>query len=233
MDGDLANLPAIYPLAQKYQALLIIDEAHATGAIGAVGRGTPEYFGLHGKIDVILGTLSKGLGGIGGFAAGPKGMIDFLKHYSRGFVFSAALPPATCAALIASLDVIEQEPEWMIRLHENSQLMRKGLQRLGFDTGSSASAIIPVIVGNDLIAYQLTRALQALGIYVSPVAYPAVKKGAARLRVSVMATHTPDDILKALTAFERAQTLLPADTWKQITSHQAVPAATSAEQKVA
>jgi 7-keto-8-aminopelargonate synthetase-like enzyme len=209
MDGDVANLPAIYRLAKRHRALIMIDEAHATGVMGARGRGTPEHFGLHGKIDIVMGTLSKGLGAIGGFAAGPAELIDYLKHTARGFVFSAALPPATCAALIAAMDVIEEEPQWVIRLHENAELLRKGLQQLGFRTGPSVSAIIPIIVGDDLTAYQLTRALHALGIYVSPVAYPAVRKGEARVRVSVMATHTPDDILLALSAFERARTMLP------------------------
>jgi glycine C-acetyltransferase len=208
MDGDLANLPEIYRLARKYQSLVMIDEAHATGVLGPRGRGTPEHFGLHGRIDIVLGTLSKGLGGVGGFAAGPKELINFLKHTARGFVFSAALPPAVCAGLIAAMDVIETEPEWLIRLRENTDLLRKGLQQLGFNTGDSRTPIIPVIVGEDLSAYQLTRALHLYGIYVSPVTYPAVKKGTARIRVSVMATHTPADILKALDAFEKAKGLL-------------------------
>lgn len=210
MDGDAANLPEIYKLAQNYKAIVLVDDAHATGVMGPKGRGTAEHFGLHGKIDIVMGTLSKGLGGIGGFAAGPADIIDFLKHTARGFVFSAALPPSTCAALIAGMDVIENEPEWLIRLHENANLMRKGLQQLGFDTGQSCSAVIPVIVGEDLTAYQLTRALHALGIYVSPVTFPAVKKGTARLRVSVMATHSTEDILKALASFEKARTMIPS-----------------------
>jgi glycine C-acetyltransferase len=208
MDGDIAPLPDIYRLARKHEALVMIDEAHATGVLGKRGRGTPEHFGMHGRIDIVMGTLSKGLGGIGGFAAGSKELISFLKHNARGFVFSAALPPAVCAGLIAAMDVLETEPEWLIRLQENTQLMRKGLQQLGFDTGCSQTPIIPVILGDDLKAFQLTRALHLLGIYVSPVTFPAVKKGAARLRVSVMATHTPADILRALEAFEKAKSLV-------------------------
>src|SRR4029077_20391675 len=144
-------------LARKYQALVMIDEAHATGVLGGRGRGTPEHFGLHGRIDIVMGTLSKGLGGIGGFSAGPKELINYLKLTARGFVFSAALPPAVCAALIAAMDVIETEPEWLIRLCENTNFMRKGLQQLGFDTGISETPIIPVILGEDLKVYQLTR----------------------------------------------------------------------------
>jgi len=209
MDGDIAPLPGIYSLAKRYNALVIIDEAHATGVLGLRGRGTPEYFGMHGKIDVVMGTLSKGLGAVGGFAAGPKDLIYYLRHAARGFVFSAALPPATCAALIAALDVLEHEPEWVIRLRENADLMRQGLGQMGYDTGDSTTPIIPVIIGEEITTHQLTRALHALGVYVSPVAFPAVRKGTARLRVSVMATHTTEDILKALNAFEKAKTMVP------------------------
>jgi len=209
MDGDVSNLRRIYELAQHYEALIMVDDAHGTGVMGSHGRGTPEHFGLHGKIDIVMGTLSKGLGGIGGFAAGPRDLIDFLKHTARGFVFSAALPPSTCAGLLAAIQVVEEEPYWLIRLHENANLMRKGLVELGYNVGNSVSAVIPVIVGEDLTAYQLARALHAQGIYVSPVTYPAVKRGTARVRVSVMATHTTDDILKALKSFENAKTMVP------------------------
>jgi glycine C-acetyltransferase len=209
MDGDVSNLPQIYRLALEHEALLMVDDAHGTGVMGVHGRGTPEYFGLHGKIDIVMGTLSKGLGGIGGFAAGPRELINYLKHTARGFVFSAALPPSTCAALLAAFQIIEEEPYWLVRLHENANLMRKGLAQMGYDIGNSVSAVIPVIVGEDLTAYQLARALHAQGIYVSPVTHPAVKKGTARVRVSVMATHTTDSILKALKAFENAKTMVP------------------------
>jgi glycine C-acetyltransferase len=211
MDGDIARLPEIYRLARQHRALVIIDDAHATGVLGKHGRGTPEHFGLHGKIDIVLGTLSKGLGGIGGFAAGSKDLIVYLKHVSRGFVFSAALPPSTCAALIAALDVIEQEPQWVIRLQENAKLLRSGLQQLGYNTGLSETPVIPVILGDELKVYQMTRALHLLGIYVSPVTFPAVKKGTSRLRVSVMATHTPSDILRALEAFDKVRKMVPQE----------------------
>jgi len=209
MDGDVANLASIHKLAQEYEALVMVDDAHGTGVMGAHGRGTPEHFGLHGKIDIVMGTLSKGLGGIGGFAAGPRELIDFLKHTARGFVFSAALPPSTCAALLAAIQVIEEEPYWLVRLHENANLLRQGLSQMGYNIGNSVSAVIPVIVGEDLTAYQLARALHAQGIYVSPVTHPAVRKGTARVRVSVMATHSIDDIMKALKAFENAKNIVP------------------------
>ena len=135
MDGDAANLPEIVRLAKQYEALVMVDDAHGTGVMGAHGRGTPEYFGLHGKVDIVMGTLSKGLGGIGGFAAGPRDFIDYLKHTARGFVFSAALPPSTCAALLAAFKVIEEEPHWLVRVHENANLMRKGLSAIGIQRG--------------------------------------------------------------------------------------------------
>jgi glycine C-acetyltransferase len=209
MDGDVSDLPGIRHLADQYGAIVMVDDAHGTGVMGKHGRGTPEHFGLHGKIDIVLGTLSKGLGGIGGFAAGSHEMVDFLKHNARGFVFSAAIPPSTCAGLLAAIEVIEKEPQWLIRLHENANLMRKGLAELGYDTGKSQSAVIPVIVGEELTAYQLARALHAQGVYVSPVTYPAVRKGTSRVRVSVMATHSIDDIMKALKAFANAKTMVP------------------------
>jgi glycine C-acetyltransferase len=209
MDGDVAFLPQIHRLAQDFGALVMVDDAHGTGVMGAHGRGTPEHFGLHGKIDIVMGTLSKGLGGIGGFAAGPTDLIDFLKHTARGFVFSAALPPSTCASLLAAIQVIEEEPYWLVRLRENAELMRRGLAQLGYNIGQSVSAVIPVMAREDLTAYQLARALHAQGIYVSPVTHPAVKKGTARVRVSVMATHTIDDIMRALKAFENAKTMVP------------------------
>jgi len=205
MEGDIARLPEIYDLARKYEALLVLDEAHGTGVLGATGRGTAEHFGLHGKIDVVVGTLSKALGGVGGFVAGPRVMIDYLKHQARGFVFSAAMPPSVCAGIIAALEVLESEPQWLIRLHENARQLREGLQKQGWNTGLSESPIIPVVLGDDLKTYEMTRALFEQGIYVSPITYPGVKKGTARLRMSVMATHTPEDISRALEAFEKAK----------------------------
>ena len=210
MDGDIANLPEIYRLARQHHAVVMIDEAHATGVLGAQGHGTPEHWGMHGKMDVVMGTLSKALGAIGGFAAGPKILVEYLKHVARGFVFSAALPPPVCASLIAAMDVIETEPEWLERLRENTILLRDGLNQLGYNIGLSTTPIIPIILGEDLRAYQMTRALHLLGLYVCPITYPAVKKGLSRLRVSVMATHSKQDIFKALDAFDRARKLVPS-----------------------
>jgi 8-amino-7-oxononanoate synthase len=205
MEGDMTRLPEIHALAKRHKALLILDEAHGTGVFGATGRGVSEHFGLHGKIDIVVGTLSKALGGVGGFVAGPQALIDYLQHNARGFVFSAAPPPAVCAGIIAALEVIESEPQWLRRLHDNSRQLRAGLQERGWNTGLSESPIIPVILGDDRKTYEMTHALYKEGIYASPITYPGVKKGTARVRLSVMATHTPADIVKTLNAFDKVK----------------------------
>jgi 8-amino-7-oxononanoate synthase len=217
MEGDIARLPEIYQLAKEFQSLLLLDEAHGTGVLGATGRGTAEHFGLHGKIDVIAGTLSKALGGVGGFVSGSREMVDYLKHNARGFLFSAALPPSTCAGLIAAMEIIKKEPERLDRLRRNSERLRSGLQRQGWKTGLSQSPIIPVVLGHERKTYEMTLALYKQGIYASPVIYPAVKKAAARLRLSVMATHTDEDIDRTLDAFERARKIV----WPELQSQPA------------
>jgi len=203
MEGDIARLPDIYKLAKKHKALLVLDEAHGTGVLGRTGRGTAEHFGLHGKIDVVVGTLSKALGGVGGFVAGPKVMIDSLKHRAGAFQYSATLPSAVCAGILAAMDVIESEPEWLARLDQNARQLREGLQAQGWNTGHSESPIIPVMIGDDRKAYMLTRALYQAGIYASPITYPGVKMGTARVRLSVMATHSSEDIQRTLDIFAR------------------------------
>jgi glycine C-acetyltransferase len=203
MEGDIAKLPEICKVAKQNKALLVLDEAHGTGVLGRTGKGTAEHFNLHGKIDIVVGTLSKALGGVGGFVAGPKVLIDYLKHNARGFVFSAAPPPAVCAGILAAMDVIESEPKWLVRLHENSRQLREGLQTQGWNTGSSESPIIPVMIGDDRKAYELTRALYQEGIYASPITYPGVKMGTARVRLSVMATHSSSDIRRTLEVFAK------------------------------
>jgi glycine C-acetyltransferase len=203
MEGDIARLPEIYKVAKRHKALLVLDEAHGTGVLGRTGKGTAEHFNLHGKIDIVVGTLSKAFGGVGGFVAGPKVLIDYLKHNARGFVFSAAPPPAVCAGILAAIDVIESEPKWIARLHENSRQLREGLQAQGWNTGRSESPIIPVMIGDDRKAYELTRALYQAGIYASPITYPGVKMGTARVRLSVMATHSSHDIHRTLDIFAK------------------------------
>lgn len=208
LEGDIAKLPPIHRLARTYGAMLLLDEAHAIGVLGATGRGTSEHFKLRGKVDVMVGTLSKALGGVGGFVAGPRALIDYLKHNARGFVFSAAMPPAVCAGLLAALDVLEAEPQRLERLRKNAAHLREGLQQQGWDTGRSESPMIPVILGDDQTTYEMARGLHEEGIFVSPMTYPAVKKGMARLRLSVMSIHTSEDIERALQAFKKMKGFL-------------------------
>jgi len=204
MDGDIADLDSICYLAKKYNAQFMIDEAHATGVLGKTGRGAAEHFGLEGKIDIVMGTLSKGLGGIGGFIVGSRDLIEYLKRHARSFVFSEALPPVICAAAIAAIEVLETEPQWHAQLWHNTWFMRKGLQDLGYNTGNSTTPVIPVIVGEEIKTRRLAKRLEDFGIFVCPVGVPAVDPKHSRIRVSIMATHTMGDLLAVLSAFKRA-----------------------------
>lgn len=204
MDGDIADLPGIYDLAKRYNAITMVDEAHATGVLGKHGRGTLEHFGLEGKIDIVMGTLSKALGGIGGFVCSNEIIVSALKHFGRPFVFSTSLPPSICASLIAAIEVIEEEPELLTNLWSNIRHMKEGLQKLGYNTGNTESALIPIIIGNEVKMYQMAGLLEELEVLVSPVARPAVRRGGTRLRVSIMATHNPSDLDRALEAFKKA-----------------------------
>ena len=203
MDGDIADLPQICRLAKKHKALVMIDEAHSTGVLGKEGRGTPEHFNMLGRVDVIVGTLSKALGGIGGFVCGTKEMISYIKHASRAFIFSSSLPPSITAALITAIDVIKNEPELLGNLWNNTNFMRKELQRLGYDTGNSQTPIIPVILKDEFKVYVTTRELDKMGIFVSPVTFPAVRKRESRIRLNIMASHTLLDLEEALDAFRK------------------------------
>jgi 8-amino-7-oxononanoate synthase len=190
MDGDISSLDEIYKLGEKYNAPVMIDDAHGSGVLGKNGSGTASHFGLEGKISVIAGTLSKAFGCVGGYVVANKEIIRCLKHYSRGFVFTTSLPPTVIASLIKVVDVFETEPEWQEKLWENIKYIRRSLLQLGFKLTDTNSAIIPVILGEDKFAHLFVKRLQEEGIFVSPAAYPAVPKNEARLRVSLMATHT-------------------------------------------
>ena len=204
MDGDIANLPDIYKLAKRYKARMMIDEAHASGVLGRTGRGAPEYFNLVGKIDILMGTLSKALGGLGGFIASTEDVVTYLKHVSREFIFSASLPPAIIAGSIAAIKVIQKEPHLVKQLWRNIKYMKEGLQSLGYDTGNSESAIMPVLIRNEIKTFKVTQILDKAGIFVNPVVFPAVKELESRLRVSVMALHSLEDLDMALEAFKKA-----------------------------
>jgi glycine C-acetyltransferase len=205
MDGDVFDLPAAVDLARRYGARLMIDEAHSLGVLGATGRGIEEHFAIPGSIDVKMGTLSKTIPGVGGFIAGDKKLINFLRHTARGFVFSAALPPAVTAGILAAFDVLESEGvERNCMLKRNVTHFIDGLQSAGFDTGLTCTPIVPIMVGSEARALAMTRFCQENGVFVLPVLPPAVPEGAARLRANVTAEHTIEDIEFALEVFIRA-----------------------------
>lgn len=198
MDGDIAELPSIKHLANKYNARIMIDEAHATGVIGATGKGTPEHHNLQGEIDIVAGTLSKALVGVGGFVASTKEIINYIRFYARSNMFSTSLPPAVVAAVITAIDVLETEPIHNKKLKENIQYMTSNLRKIGVNIGKTESAIIPIIVGDELKLRELSKTLHECGIYVNSVPYPAVPKKVSRIRLSVMSTHTKEDLDKTL-----------------------------------
>jgi glycine C-acetyltransferase len=203
MDGNLAPLPQIVALAEQYDALVYVDDAHGDGVLGRTGRGTVEHFGLEGRVALEIGTLSKAFGGLGGFVASDQEIIDILYQRSRTFMFSTGhLPPMVAAGLIAALDLLETQPERLQRLWANADAFRTGLQQLGFNTGVSATPIVPVIAGEAVQAMALARGLRSEGVYVQAFAYPVVARGAARVRCILSAAHSQDDVAEALEAFK-------------------------------
>jgi glycine C-acetyltransferase len=204
MDGDLVNLPEVYRLAKKHDALLMIDEAHATGVIGPKGRGTPEHYKLLGKIDLESGTLSKSLGAVGGFVGGRKEVISYLKHNARSFVFTTSIPASAAAAAIAAIEIIEKEPQLREKLLKNVKMMKNGLNKMGFNVGTSESPIIPIIIKDEVKTFEMAGLLDESGVFVNPVIFPAVRKKESRIRISLMANHSIEDIEAALAAFKKA-----------------------------
>jgi len=204
MDGDIINLPAVVELCRKYNAWLMIDEAHSIGVLGETGRGIEEYFGLENVIDLKMGTLSKTIPSVGGYVAGSKELINYLRHASRAYIFSAALPPAQAAAANEAFKVILDEPWRVHKLAENAQQFIQGLKRRGFDTMLTETAIVPVLCGSDEAAFSLTAAAQNHDLFVLPVVSPAVPPGLARLRATVTAAHESADIEHAMDVLEQA-----------------------------
>ncbi|MCL2503116.1 MAG: pyridoxal phosphate-dependent aminotransferase family protein [Coriobacteriia bacterium] len=204
MDGDIMDLPTTKALCERYGARLMVDEAHSVGALGATGHGVEEHFGMCGSIDFKMGTLSKSIPSVGGYCAASAEVIDFLRHNSRPFIFSAALPPASAAAAIAAFDVIEDEPERVQRLHQVTDDYVLGLRAQGWDTMLADTCVVPVLVGDEDKTMDLTRMLFDAGVFVCPIVHPAVPKGTERLRTCLMATHTAEDIAQVLEAFESA-----------------------------
>ncbi|MFN8166810.1 MAG: aminotransferase class I/II-fold pyridoxal phosphate-dependent enzyme [Bacteroidia bacterium] len=201
MEGDLANLPEIVKLKEKYGARLLVDDAHSTGVLGKTGRGTPEFFGVEEKVDLIMCSFSKSFAAIGGFIAASKEVIHFLKHNSRSLIFSASLPPSVTAGVITVLDEIEKHPGLGKVAAENADYLRVALRDMGYDVGEpTPAAIIPILLGKSLTAFQMWRLLYDNGVFTTPVVSPAVPEGRAMIRISTMAIHEKkhlDIILKA------------------------------------
>jgi 8-amino-7-oxononanoate synthase len=210
MEGNIVDLPSIVALAREYGARVMVDDAHSVGVLGERGGGTPQHFGMEGQVDVVMATFSKSFASIGGAAAAPESVIHYLKHHARSLIFSASMPPSAVATVLACLDVMEREPERRIRLWENAAYLREGLQALGFDTVTSETPIIPVVTGNMERTFIFWRALFDAGVFTNPVLPPAVPESSCRLRTSVMATHTRDQLDQVLEAFTKVRGLLGA-----------------------
>ncbi len=202
MDGDRADLGELIRLKKKYGALLVVDDAHGTGVIGANGRGATEPKGIAEGVDIIMGTLSKAIGGLGGFVAAEKVLIDFLVNFARPFIFATALPPVLCEAAREAFCVIEEEPSLRKKLWQNVRAVEIGLKAAGFVLAPAGSAILPVILGDEKKALGAFKTLLSKGIFIPAVRYPTVPKGKARLRITVSAAHTPKDIEKLINAFK-------------------------------
>lgn len=204
MDGDIAPLAGICDVAERYDAAVMVDDAHASGVLGRNGRGTVDHFDLHGRVDIQVGTLSKAIGVMGGYIAGRQHLKDFLTQRCRTLLFSTSQPPAVAAACIAAIDVLEQEPERIERLWDNTRFFKSALQELGFDTGISETPITPVIAGDEAKAQALAGRLVELGVFATSVVFPTVALGKARVRTIVTSEHTRDDLQACLDAFATA-----------------------------
>ncbi len=204
MGGDLANLPEIVPLCQKYGARVMVDDAHGIGVVGEAGRGTANHFGLTDEVDLIMGTFSKSFASLGGFIAGEDVVLHYVQHAARPLIFSASITPPNVAAAMAALEVMQEEPERQQRVMTIATRMREEFQRMGYNTGSSVTPIIPIIIGDRLKTVFLWKRLYEEGVYVNPVVEPAVPPGMSLLRTSYMATHTDEQMDRVLEIFERA-----------------------------
>lgn len=203
MDGDIAKLPEIVELAEKYECMTYVDDAHGSGVLGENGRGTVDHFHLHGRIDFTIGTLSKALGVIGGYVAGSNVMKEWLSHRGRPLLFSTSLPPAAVGALNEAVDILTESTEYTDRLWENSKYFKSKMKELGFNIGNSETPITPVIIGEESKAMQFSRNLLENGVFVSPIVFPTVPKGTGRVRVMVTAAHTTEQLDKAVAAFAK------------------------------
>ncbi|PKN16683.1 MAG: 8-amino-7-oxononanoate synthase [Deltaproteobacteria bacterium HGW-Deltaproteobacteria-23] len=203
MEGDIAPLPEIVKLCRQYGARLMVDDAHGIGVLGKTGRGTAEHFGLESEVDIIMGTYSKSLASIGGFVAASEEVIHYIKHTSRPLIFSASPPPASVAAVIAALDILDREPERRERLWHNTHKMMTALKQMGFDTGIAETPIIPLVIGEMGRTFMMWKALHDEGVFVNPVVPPATTPGRCLIRTSYMATHTDEMLDRALAVIEK------------------------------
>jgi glycine C-acetyltransferase len=205
MDGDIADLPALCDLAEKYNCIMMVDDAHASGVLGARGRGTVDHLNCHGRVDIQVGTLSKAIGSIGGYVCGSRDLIEFLYHRGRPFLFSTSHPPSVVATCQAAFDLLDSEAgdKLIKKLWANTKFFKKRLKKLGFNTGKSETPITPIMVGEAAKAFQFSRELFAEGVFAGAIGYPTVAEGKARLRTIVTATHKRADLEKALETIER------------------------------
>jgi glycine C-acetyltransferase len=208
MDGDIGALPGLCDLAEKYGAIMMVDDAHASGVLGKQGRGTVDHFGLHGRVDIQVGTLSKAIGALGGYVCGTRDLIDFLYHRGRPFLFSTSHPPSVAATCIAAFDVLQNEPQWMEQLWANTRFWKKELGLLGFDIGgkstpASETPITPIIIGDGRLTMEFSRELFKEGVLGTGIAFPTVPEGKARIRTIMTATHTKEELQQALEVLER------------------------------
>lgn len=203
MDGDISPLPQIVEVAERHDLLLMVDDAHGEGVLGRGGRGIVDHFGLHGRVDVEVGTLSKAFGVVGGYVAGNKEIVDWLHQRGRPFLFSSATTPADTAACLAAIDILETSTELVDRLWANTRYFKQEMKRLGFDTGRSETPITPVMLGEAPLAQAFSRQLFEDGVFAMAIGYPTVPQGKARLRVMISAAHTRDDLKNGLEAFEK------------------------------
>jgi len=201
MEGDIANLPEITKLTEKYNARLMVDDAHSIGVLGDNGRGTAEHFGLEDKVDIIMGTFSKSFASIGGFISGNENVIHYIKHHSRALIFSAAPPPAAVAAVRAALEILIAEPERRARLWEIARRMHKEFKDMGFNVGPTQTPIVPIIIGEDMKTFAFWKSLTEAGLFTNPVVSPAVPPGQALIRTSYTATHTDEQLDRVLQIF--------------------------------
>ncbi|HEU4901875.1 MAG TPA: aminotransferase class I/II-fold pyridoxal phosphate-dependent enzyme [Flavisolibacter sp.] len=203
MEGDICDLPEITTLAEKYGALVMVDDAHSFGVLGRNGRGTADHFGLTKNVDIIMSTFSKSLASVGGFVAGSQQMIDFLMHHSRPLIFSASIPPSAAAAALAALDIIQSEPERLEALWDNTAYVTRAIREIGFDTSCSETPIIPIYIRDNQRTFRFTQRLFEEGIFVNPVVSPAVRSDSSMIRMSIMATHTRNQLDEAIDKIEK------------------------------